>query len=140
MLAKGNLGNLAGIWNSEERDAIATALDRQVPGAAALGAVDYVEGLLTAFEHDPPHIWAGPAGWLELGPWEQQAWRERIGEWRAVYDRVIVGEHAPGDSRVLHTHACEATYGDPAYGGNRSEAGWQRIGFPAPLYPPARQS
>ena len=31
------------------------------PGAADLGAVDFIENLLTAFEHDPPHIHAaGP--------------------------------------------------------------------------------
>jgi hypothetical protein len=137
MLATGNLGNLAGFWNSDERDAVAVALDAVVPGASELGAVDYVEGLLTAFDHDPPHIWAAPGGgWLEVGPWEQQAWRERIASWRQVYERVVRGEHAPGDSRVLHTHACEAAYGDPVYGGNRDQAGWQRIGFPTPLFRP----
>ena len=138
MLVQANVGDLAGLWNSEERDAVGAALDAVVPGASELGAVDYVERLLTAFDFDPPHIWAGPSGWLELGPWEQHAWRQRVAAWRAVYDRVIAGEHAPGDRRVVHTHACEATYGDPAYGGNRDERGWQRIAFPAPLHPPAR--
>ena len=127
---------MAGTWNSDERDAVAAALDDLVPGASELGAVDYVEGLLNAFDHDPPHIWAGPTGWLELGPWEQQAWRARIEAWRDVYARVLRREHAPGDTRVLHTHACEATYGDPAYGGNRDQGGWQRIAFPAPMFSP----
>jgi hypothetical protein len=131
---------LAGIWNSDERDAVGAALDDLVPGASELGAVDYVERLLNAFDHDPPHIWAGPTGWIELGPWEQQAWRARIDAWREVYARLLRGEHASGDKRVLHTHACEATYGDPAYGGNRDEGGWQRIAFPPPLFPPARVS
>jgi len=138
MLAAGNLGNLAGFWNSDERAAVAAALDAVVPGASELGAVDYVAGLLHAFDFDPPHIWAGPSGWLELGPWEEQAWRTRIEQWAAVYARVIRGEHAPGDGRVVHTHACEATYGDPVYGGNRDGGGWQRINFPAPLHPPVR--
>lgn len=138
MVPATKVGVLAAVWNSEERDAVAAALDAVVPGASDLGAVDYVERLLTAFAHEPPRIWAGPSGWLELGPWEQHAWRGRIAEWRAVYARVISGAHAPGDRRVLHTHACEATYGDPAYGGNRDEGGWQRVGYPAPLYPPAR--
>ena len=124
------------VFNSEERARIAAALDDLVPGASELGAVDYVAGLLTAFDHDPPHIWAGPSGWLELGPWEAEAWRTRIAAWGEVYDRVLRGEHAPGDTRVLHTHACEATYGDPAYGGNRDEGGWQRVNFPAPMFPP----
>jgi hypothetical protein len=127
---------LAGFWNSEERSIVAAALDAVVPGASELGAVDYVEGLLHAFDHDPPHIWAGPSGWLELGPWEACAWRTRIDRWSVVYGRVIRGEHAPGDGRVVHTHACEATYGDPAYGGNRDAGGWTRIGFPAPLLGP----
>jgi hypothetical protein len=35
--------------------------DEHGPGAAALGAVDYIEQLLTAFEHDPPRLHAvGP--------------------------------------------------------------------------------
>ena len=124
-----------------ERDRIAAALDAQVPGAAELGAVEYVETLLTALEHDPPRIWAGPEGWLELGPWERQAWADRIQAVREVYERV--GSDAdlePGDSAVLHGHAIEATYGDPAYGGNRGEGGWQRIEFPSPLFPPARDA
>jgi hypothetical protein len=29
------------------------------PGASALGAADYIEGLLTAFDHHPPRIFAG---------------------------------------------------------------------------------
>lgn len=35
--------------------------DDSAPGAAELGAVEFIENLLTAFEHDPPHIHAaGP--------------------------------------------------------------------------------
>jgi hypothetical protein len=35
--------------------------DDGVPGASELGAVEFIENLLTAFEHDPPHIHAaGP--------------------------------------------------------------------------------
>jgi hypothetical protein len=138
MLAAAKVGGLAGLWSSEQRDAVAAALDAAVPGASELGAVDYLERLLTAFDHDPPRIWAGPSGWLELGPWEAHAWRARIALWRAVYDRVAAGDRAPGDGRIVHAHACEAAYGDPAYGGNREEAGWQRISFPSPMYPPAR--
>ena len=117
-----------------------------MPGSAALGAVDYVEQLLTALDHDPPRLWAAPgawsggsARWLELGPWERHAWQERIEGWRATYQRVADGAPEPGDDRVLYDHACEASYGDPAYGGNRDSAGWQRIGFPEPIFPPARQ-
>ena len=95
--------------------------------------------LLTALDHDPPRIWAGPEGWLEPGPWERHAWAQRIEALRAVYERVGAGDDLePGDLPVLHAHAIEAAYGDPAYGGNRDSAGWQRIAFPEPLFPPAR--
>ena len=118
---------------------MADALDAQVPGAADLGAVAYVEGLLTALDHDPPHVWAGPDGWLEVGPWERHAWAQRIEALREVYGRVAQGAAlAEGDAAVLQAHAIEATYGDPAYGGNHREGGWRRIDFPTPLFPPAR--
>jgi hypothetical protein len=132
-------------FTGEERRAVAAALDAAVPGASDVGAVAYVEQLLTALDHDPPHIWAAPgpwAGdgprWLELGPWERQAWAQRIDGWRGVYERVTAGTADAADDRVVHEHACEATYGDPAYGGNRDGGGWARIDFPEPLFPPAR--
>jgi hypothetical protein len=125
---------------------VAAALDEQVPGAAALGAVRYVERLLTALDHDPPRLWAGVGPWaadggpewIPLGPWERDAWQQRIDGWRAVYGRVARGDAEPGDAAVLHAHACEAVYGDPAYGGNLGAGGWQRIEFPHPLFPPRR--
>jgi hypothetical protein len=126
-------------FGEAERTRIAEALEAQVPGSGDLGAVEYVEGLLTALEEDPPRVWAGPEGWLELGPWERHAWARRIEDLRAVYERVGTGGSiTPEDANVLHAHAIEATYGDPAYGGNRGEGGWQRIAFPSPLFPPAR--
>jgi len=132
--------------------AVASALDAAVPGSVELGALSYVERLLDAFEHEPPRIWAapgawdGPGGvvgepamaWLELGPWERQAWQQRLVGWRAAYDRVAASTPTDEDLRLVHEHACEATYGDPAYGGNRSGGGWRRIGFPEPLHPPVR--
>ena len=133
-------------FDADERARVAAALDEQGPGASALGAVDYVERLLTALDHDPPRVWAAPAGpddgsgWLTLGPWERHAWAQRIADVRSAYERVLTGTPTPDDERLLHAHACEATYGDPAYGGNRGSGGWQRIAFPAPLFPPARHS
>jgi hypothetical protein len=127
-------------FGPDEEARVAAALDAQVPGAAGLGAVAYVERLLTALDHDPPHVWAGPDGWLELGSWERHAWAQRIDALREVYARVGRGEPlAPGDEGVLHGHAIEGTYGDPAYGGNHGEGGWRRIDFPSPLFPPARE-
>jgi len=36
---------------------------------------------------------------------------------------------------LLHGHACEGTYGDPVYRGNRDGAGWRAIGFPGDVQP-----
>jgi hypothetical protein len=82
---------------ADERATLRAVVDRLVPavdthpGAMALGAVDYIDGLLNAFAFDPPRIWAGGpysdrAGspvnnfldFLELGPLEELAWRTRI--------------------------------------------------------------
>lgn len=135
------------VFDKEEaRARVGGVLDSLVPDASELGAVDYVENLLTAFEHSPPRIWAapgawsgGPGGWLELGPWEEHAWRSRVAVWTELYARVAAGDELSDDDRdVLHQHACEATYGDPAYGGNRDEGGWRRVNFPTPLFPPSR--
>jgi hypothetical protein len=80
------------------RDArvLEAAVDRLIPafgthpGAAALGAVDYIDGLLGAFLVDPPHIFAGGpfsgrhggdasfAHFIPLRPLEELAWRTRI--------------------------------------------------------------
>jgi gluconate 2-dehydrogenase gamma chain len=150
-----------------EARALAAAVDRLIPpddafpGAAA-GAVQYADGLLAAFLEPagPPAIWArttsgdgsrrAPRTFLELSPWEEQAWRTRVegpGGWQERYrdglhglgaDFVDVdGEEqderlaADPDLRwLLYRHACEATYGDPVYGGNRDGLGWRSIGFP----------
>lgn len=127
--------------NAAWRAAVGDALEAAVPGSVELGALTYVERLLTALDHEPPRIWAAPnaAGWLELGPWERQAWAERIAGWQDAYDRVADGTATDADLRIVHVHACEATYGDPAYGGNQQSAGWVRIGFPEPQYPPRRE-
>lgn len=128
------------------RSSVGAALDAQVPGCTEAGGVAYVERLLTALEHDPPRLWAAPgdaaggdgSAWLDVGPWERHAWEQRLATWRAVYDRVAAAATEPGDDEVVFAHACEATYGDPAYGGNRGSAGWQAVGFPEPIFPPRR--
>jgi len=129
-------------FDDHDRSRIAEVLDEAVPGSVALGAVDYLERLLTALDHDPPRIWAAPPGsdgdWLAMGPWERQAWESRIDELRSRVARVVSGEAGAQDLRAMYVAACEATYGDPAYGGNRNGAGWRKIGFPDPIFPPAR--
>jgi hypothetical protein len=89
----------------EEHAKVAAGADRLLPaagthpGAAALGAADYVDGLLGAFASDPPRIWAGgpfsgrhggPAGFARftaLTPLEELAWRTRIEGSRGLPER-----------------------------------------------------
>lgn len=129
-------------FDDDERAAVAAALERRVPGCVQLGAIDYVERLLGALDFDPPHVWAAPAEsgarWLQLGAWERHAWSQRIAGWKATYARVAAGQATDDDERILFEHACEATYGDPAYGGNRNGGGWAAIGFAEPMFPPER--
>ncbi|MET0148551.1 MAG: gluconate 2-dehydrogenase subunit 3 family protein [Acidimicrobiales bacterium] len=42
-------------------------------------------------------------------------------------DRRLAAD--PRFQRVLYEHACEGTYGDPAYGGTRERAGWTSVAF-----------
>jgi hypothetical protein len=98
-----------GFLTDQERAIVTAAADRLVPaldghpGAAALGVVDYVDGLLDAFALDPPRIWAGGpysgraggAGgfehFLALSPLETLAWRTRIEGSLGVPERERLG-------------------------------------------------
>ena len=98
-----------GFLTDAERTTVAAAADRLVPavdghpGAAALGVVDYIDGLLDAFAVDPPRIWAGgpysggPAGhadferFLALSPLEALAWRTRIEGSLGIPERERLG-------------------------------------------------
>jgi hypothetical protein len=98
-----------GFLTADERATVAVAADRLVPpvdghpGAAALGVVDYIDGLLDAFAVDPPRIWAGgpfsgraggAAGFehfLELSPLEMLAWRTRIEGSLGIPERERLG-------------------------------------------------
>jgi hypothetical protein len=41
----------------------------------------------------------------------------------------------PAFQRLLYEHACEGTYGDPVYGGNRDGVGWAAIGHVGDVQP-----
>jgi hypothetical protein len=129
------------------------------PAAGDSGGAEYVNVLLTAFDFDPPHIWAGGpfsgrhggaasfGNWIELGPWELRAWRSRIedlgNQYRtgldslgAEFEEMPAGAQteavaAASDEfrKLVFTHACEALYGDPIYGGNREMSGWLAIDY-----------
>ncbi|HEY5011137.1 MAG TPA: gluconate 2-dehydrogenase subunit 3 family protein [Acidimicrobiia bacterium] len=82
--------------SNDDARILAAAVDRLIPpsgphpGAAALGTVDYIDGLLGAFLVDPPRVFAGGpfsgrhggtasfAEFLPLRPTEELAWRIRI--------------------------------------------------------------
>lgn len=144
-----------------DRLVLGAAAERLLPGGDAVG---YIDQLLSAFDWDPPRIWAGgpfsgrhggAAGfddWIPLGPMEHKAWRERIDRWRADYAELLdalgrdfaeVGGDeqdrrlaaVPELRQLLYEHACEGTYGDPVYGGNGGFAGWDRIGWVGDVQP-----
>ena len=150
--------------SDDDARVLAAAADRLVPGAAAAGVTAYLDQLLDAFAVDPPRIWAGgpfsgrhggDAGfeeWIPLGPMEAQAWRTRIDGWRTQYGELVAAlgddfADRHGDEQdarlaavpalrdLLHVHACEATYGDPVYGGNRDFVGWDAIGWVGDVQP-----
>jgi hypothetical protein len=94
------------IWLTDHEHAVvATVADRLIPpydehpGGAALGVADYIDGLLGAFEFDPPRIWAGGpfsgrAGdkssfdqFMELSALEELAWRTRIEGSKGMVER-----------------------------------------------------
>lgn len=98
------------VWLSEEEyrtlEAVCDVLvpaDDDGPGAVALGAVDYIDGLLGAFAFDPPRIWAGgpssgrhggPAGFARfhrLNALDELAWRTRIEGSRGLAEREFNG-------------------------------------------------
>lgn len=152
------------IWFTEhEARTLGAAVNRLIPpdgdfpGAGPAGAVAYIGRLLDAFAHDPPHIWAADTGagndaWLALGPAEAAAWRTRVEAWQEQYRTGLAAlgddfTEADGDEQdrrlaalpdfrwQLYEHACEAVYGDPAYGGNRNGLGWASIGFAGDPFP-----
>ena len=154
----------AGLTPLQARNLIAL-MNQLVPGddlspaAGDSGGADYVNGLLTAFDFDPPHIWAGGpfSGrhggaasfeyWIALAPWELVSWRSRIEDLNAQYRTGLdslgaefaempadaqteaVAAASDGFRELVFTHACEALYGDPVYGGNRKMSGWLAIDY-----------
>jgi hypothetical protein len=140
---------------------LAAAAERVLPGASSVG---YIAQLLDAFSYDPPRIWAGgPCSgrhggigafdqWIPLGPMEEQAWRQRVSAWQAQYRQLLdaLGDDyadqtddeqdrrlaaVPDLRDLLYEHACEGTYGDPVYGGNKDFVGWDAIGWVGDIQP-----
>jgi hypothetical protein len=98
------------MWlTASEYRTLSAALDRLIPpaegapGAAEMGAADYVDGLLGAFSVDPPRIFAGGpvsgrhgggdgfSRFLALSALEELAWRMRIEGSRGRPEREFNG-------------------------------------------------
>jgi Gluconate 2-dehydrogenase subunit 3 len=95
------------------------------PGAREARVVDYIDGLLGAFETDPPRIWAGGpfsgrfggesgfADFQSLTPREELAWRTRIEGSRGIPERERLGpviglqEHYAEGIAALGADFCE---------------------------------
>ena len=73
------------------------------PGAREAGVVHYIDLLLTAFDENPPRIFAGGAWsdrhggaenemarFVPLAPWEERAWRRKLSRLRRRYRAGIV--------------------------------------------------
>jgi hypothetical protein len=134
------------------------------PGASDAGVVDYIDGLLDAFAHEPPRIFAGgPSSgrfggasaydqFLPLTRLQDIAWRDRIGGWQQTYRSGLAalgGEFvasAPEEQDALiaaqeefaalvYEHTCEGYYAAPEYGGNRDLAGWRLASWAGDVAP-----
>jgi hypothetical protein len=95
--------------SAADAEILGAAVDRLIPpmgphpGAAALGVVDYIDGLLGAFGFDPPRIFAGGpfsgraggeasfADFLPLSALEALTWRTRIEGSQGMPEREFNG-------------------------------------------------
>ena len=117
----------------DEHDAavLAAVVDRLVPpldahpGAHALGAIDYIDGVLGAFATDPPRVWAGgpfsgrhggDAGFARFTPLtrlEELAWRTRIEGSRGIAEREWNGPVRGWQE--IYRAGIDALDGDPRF-------------------------
>jgi hypothetical protein len=83
----------------------------------------------------PEREWNGPVVGL------QERYAEGLAALGADFAAVGADEQdarlaaAPAFRDLLYEHACEGSYGDPVYCGNRGGAGWRAIGFPGDVQP-----
>jgi gluconate 2-dehydrogenase gamma chain len=154
-----NLAQPAGVFTPEERALLATFADVVIPpddqpGGAALGAVEFIERLITAFDEPVPPIFAGGPfradfpSFVELDRVTDRVWRERTA---AIAEQLHAGLAAarastadpqttfdgqPPDFKDLVIElVTEAAFASPIYGGNRDGAGWRMIHFEGDVLP-----
>jgi hypothetical protein len=84
----------------------------------------------------PERMFNGPAvGWQERYRAALAALGEDFVDQPADEQDRRIATLDEDDRTMMFTHACEAHYGDPVYGGNIDAAGWKAIGFDGDVLP-----
>ena len=126
------------------------------PGGAELGAIAYIEALVTAYDQNPPQIYAGGpfsdragasddgfANFIELDRVSDAAWRLDVMTIKQQLVDGLAAARALGISdpaklydaldsdfqALLFELVTEAAWSAPEYGGNPNLAGWAMIHF-----------
>jgi len=148
-----------GVFTDEQRALLERFADVVIPpddqpGGAALGAVEYIERLLTAFDEPlPPIFGGGPfrddfASFVELDRVADHVWRARVAEIAeqlksglaaaldASADPQTLFDGQPEDFKNLVIElVTEAAFASPVYGGNPGGAGWRMVHFEGDVLP-----
>jgi len=154
-----NLTRPSGVFTPEERALLAKFADvimppDDQPGGAALGAVEFIERLITAFDDATPPIFAGGpfradfASFVELDRVADRVWRARTAaiaeQLRTGLDAALAATadpqtlfdgQAPDFKDLVIELVTEAAFASPIYGGNRDGAGWKMIHFEGDVLP-----
>ncbi|MGH9296092.1 MAG: gluconate 2-dehydrogenase subunit 3 family protein [Acidimicrobiales bacterium] len=97
------------------------------------------------------------ARFIGLSPAASHAWSRRLSGWKTAYRRGVrdldkaargsflaastgrrddvLASDPGGFTTLLFSHAIEAMYSNPEYGGNAALSGWKEIGFPGDVQP-----
>ena len=118
------------LFRAEERQALTSLAELVLAGGNGFGVPDYIEQLLTAFDHDPPRIIAGPMGssdeWLPLTRIQERAWRLRIlGSQASKHPGDALLETVTGLRPLLVEGAAQAAEGYSS--GDSSEWVWWEL-------------
>jgi hypothetical protein len=132
----------------DRRQTLIAAVDRVLPGAAAAGALTYIDYWLTRAPFEFAQREFDTAALLLVRTAQQRLNKSFAAASASEQDAVlkefelgtIKGKHF--DSRDwfkrLVTLTVESFLGDPKYGGNQGEVGWMLIGHHACWYSPNR--
>ena len=118
--------------DADQRATLDAVLERMFPGAAAIGAGDYIaQALDGAYAAHLPEYRAMLAALQALGFATADASAQDATLAR-LEQRTLGLPEPPERSSfdLLWRHLREGLFGDPAHGGNRDFAGWRLLGFP----------